>query len=52
VLHTLSHRETVKAHASDHELGPTIIAALDDGPLSGIGSKSVHPPCNTFLYRL
>ena len=35
MLHTLSHRETVEARASDHEPGTTIIAALDDGPLRG-----------------
>ena len=33
--HTLSHRATSKAHASYQELGPTITAALDDGPLQG-----------------
>jgi hypothetical protein len=32
---TLSHRLTSKARASDQEAGPTITAALDDGPLRG-----------------
>jgi hypothetical protein len=33
--HTLSHRMTFEARASDQEIGPTITAALDDGPLRG-----------------
>jgi hypothetical protein len=33
--HTLSHRMTSEARASDQEIGPTITAALDDGPLRG-----------------
>ena len=32
---TLSHRMTFEARASDQEIGPTITAALDDGPLRG-----------------
>jgi hypothetical protein len=36
MLRTLSHRATRKERASDHELGPTITAALDDGPLRGV----------------
>jgi hypothetical protein len=32
---TLRHRMTFEARASDQEIGPTIIAALDDGPLRG-----------------
>jgi hypothetical protein len=33
---TLSHRMTSEARASDEEIGPTITAALDDGPLRGV----------------
>ena len=33
--HTLSPRMTSEARASDQEIGPTITAALDDGPLRG-----------------
>ena len=33
---TLRHRVTSEARASDQELGPTITAVLDDGPLRGI----------------
>jgi len=36
VAHTLSHRATSEVRASDQEVRPTIIAALDDGPLRGI----------------
>jgi hypothetical protein len=32
---TLSHRETHEARASSQEVGTTITAALDDGPLRG-----------------
>jgi hypothetical protein len=31
----LTHRMTFEARASDQETGPTITAALDDGPLQG-----------------
>lgn len=33
--HTPRHGVTSEARASDQELGPTITAALDDGPLQG-----------------
>ena len=33
--HTLSHRMTSEARLSDQEVGPTITAVLDDGPLRG-----------------
>jgi hypothetical protein len=33
VAHTLSHRGTSQARAADQEVGTTITAALDDGPL-------------------
>ena len=33
---TLRHRVTSEARASDQEVGPTITAVLDDGPLRGI----------------
>ena len=32
---TVSHRMASEARASDQEIGPTITAALDDGPLRG-----------------
>jgi hypothetical protein len=35
-VQTLSHRMTSGAPASRQELGPTITAALDDGPLRGM----------------
>ena len=35
MAHTLSHRETYEARASSQEVGTTITAALDDGPLRG-----------------
>jgi hypothetical protein len=35
MVHARSHRITSETHASDEEVGPTIIAALDDGPLRG-----------------
>jgi hypothetical protein len=31
-----SHRMTSEARASDQEVGPTITAKLDDGPLKGV----------------
>jgi hypothetical protein len=34
--HTSSHRATSEAPASGQEAWPTIIAALDDGPLRGM----------------
>jgi hypothetical protein len=36
MAHTLSHRVSSEALASDQEVGPTITAVLDDGPLRGI----------------
>ena len=36
MAHTLSQRVTSAARASDQEVGPTITAVLDDGPLRGI----------------
>jgi hypothetical protein len=36
MAHTLSHRVTSAARAPDQEVGPTITAVLDDGPLRGI----------------
>ena len=48
MVHTLSHRVTSEAPASGQEVWPTIIAALDDGPLRGmrIGAEVVEgrPP--------
>jgi hypothetical protein len=35
-VHNLSHRVTSEAPASGQEVRPTIIAALDDGPLRGM----------------
>ena len=35
-MHTRSHRVTSEAPASGQEIGPTITAALDDGPLRGM----------------
>jgi hypothetical protein len=35
VAHTRSHPETSKAPASGHQVGTTITAELDDGPLRG-----------------
>jgi hypothetical protein len=35
-VHTLSHRVMSEAPASGQEVRPTIIAALDDGPLRGM----------------
>jgi hypothetical protein len=35
MAHTLSHPGTSQARTSDAELGTTITAALDDGPLQG-----------------
>ena len=35
MAHTLSQRVTSAARAPDQEIGPTITAALDDGPLRG-----------------
>jgi hypothetical protein len=35
-VHTLSHDVTSAAPASGQEVWPTIIAALDDGPLRGM----------------
>jgi hypothetical protein len=35
-VHTLSHHVTSAAPASGQEVWPTIIAALDDGPLRGM----------------
>jgi hypothetical protein len=35
MAHTHSHRVTSEARASGQEVGPTITAALDDGPLRG-----------------
>lgn len=35
MAHALSHRVMSEARASDQEVGPTITAALDDGPLRG-----------------
>jgi hypothetical protein len=35
MAHIPSHRETSRARASGQEVGPTITAALDDGPLRG-----------------
>ena len=36
MVHTLSHDVTSEAPASGQEVWPTIIAALDDGPLRGM----------------
>ena len=48
MVHTLSHDVTSEAPASGQEVWPTIIAALDDGPLRGlrIGAEVVEgrPP--------
>jgi hypothetical protein len=33
---SLGHGETSEARASDQEVGPTITAVLDDGPLEGV----------------
>jgi hypothetical protein len=35
-MHTPSHRMTSEAPASGQEVRPTIIAALEDGPLRGV----------------
>jgi hypothetical protein len=35
MAHTLSHRATSDAHNSGEEVGATVTAALDDGPLRG-----------------
>jgi hypothetical protein len=35
MAHTLSHRGTSDARNSGEEVGATVIAALDDGPLRG-----------------
>ena len=35
MAHTLSHRGTLQARASDQAVGTTITAVLDDGPLRG-----------------
>ena len=35
MAHTPSARVRSEARASDHNVGPTIIAVLDDGPLRG-----------------
>jgi hypothetical protein len=32
----MAHRETSVARGPDRDVGPTIIAALDDGPLRGV----------------
>jgi hypothetical protein len=36
MVHALSQRGTSETRAPDEEVGPTIIAALDDGPLRGM----------------
>jgi hypothetical protein len=41
MAHALSHRETYEARASSQEVGTTITAALDDGPLRG---KRIEAP--------
>ena len=40
MAHTLSHRGTSQARASSQEVGTTINAALDDGPLRGKGIEA------------
>ena len=35
MAHTLTHRASSEAHASGQEVGPTISARLEDGPLRG-----------------
>jgi hypothetical protein len=35
MAHTVTHRETSQARASGQEVGTTITAVLDDGPLRG-----------------